>query len=144
MSIRFSLDELADNFEMLGDWDTRYAYLVDLGKRLPALPEADRTDATKVHACMSNVWVVGDLLEGRIDYRAECDTAIIRGVIAVLVGLYSGRTPAEAHALDADVLFERLGLFDHLSPTRHVGVYAIVERMRAVARAHDATLSPEP
>lgn len=134
MPINFDTAELVDNFELLGDWDARYEYLVDLGNQLGELPDGDRTDATKVHACMSNVWVVGDLADGLITFRGECDTAIIRGVIAILVGIYSARTPDEVLAVDADELFERLGLFEHLSPTRHVGVYAIVERFRNVAR----------
>ena len=134
MTALITLDELASNFELLGDWDARYEYLVDLGEQLGALPDEDKTDETKVHACLSNVWVVGDLEDGLVQYRAECDTAIIRGVIAVLVSVYSGASPAAALELDADEVFEKLGLFDHLSPTRHVGVYAIVERMRVVAR----------
>lgn len=131
-----SLEELADNFELLGDWDTRYEYLMDLGNRLEALPEADKTDATKVHGCMSNVWIVGDAEDdGTITFRAECDTAVIRGVIAVLVEIYSGSTPDACMALDPDQMFDKLGLFDHLSPTRHVGVYAIVMRMQQIAVA---------
>ena len=87
---------------------------------------------------MSNVWVVGDLVDGQIQYRAECDTSIIRGVIAILVKVYSGSTPNDALLMDADEVFDTLGLFEHLSPTRHVGVYAIVERMRNVAREYGA------
>jgi cysteine desulfuration protein SufE len=136
MTIDVTLDELADNFEMLGDWDARYEYLMDLGKRLGELPDSDKTHGTQVHGCMSNVWVVGDLDNGVINYRAECDTAVIRGVIAILVGLYRGTTPDETLATDADQIFDKLGLFEHLSPTRHVGVYAIVERIRNVARGY--------
>ena len=129
------IDTLARNFELLGDWDQRYEYLADIGAKLGVLEQEHRTDATKVHGCMSNVYVIaqpgGD---GKIRYRAECDTAIIAGVIAILLKVYNGLTPEEAIALDADELFTKLDLFDHLSPTRHVGVYAIVERMRAAAR----------
>lgn len=130
------IEELADNFEILGDWEQRYEYISDLGDRLAPLTAAEKTHDTKVHACMSNVWIVGELsrdLPPAIAYRAECDTPIIRGVIAILLLVYSGTTPQEALDLDADDLFERLGLFDHLSPTRHVGIYAIVEHIRAIA-----------
>ena len=137
MSLAIPLEELADNFELLGDWDTRYEYLMDLGKQLGELPEAAKTDEAKVHGCMSNVWVVADLNdEGTVQFRAECDTAVIRGVIAVLVAVYSGQTPVACQDLDADEVFETLGLFDHLSPTRHVGVYAIVMRMQQAAGAY--------
>ena len=132
-----TIDELARNFELLGDWEQRYEYITDLGNRLDQLPAADKIHATKVHACLSNVYVVGTLNDGVIEYRAECDTPIIRGVIALLLMVYGGTTPAEALAIDADELFDKLGLFEHLSPTRHVGVYAIVERIRAVAHELD-------
>ena len=135
-----SLSELAENFEMLGDWDTRYEYLMDLGKRLTGLTDADKTDTSKVHGCMSNVWIVGDLdAHGTITFRAECDTAVIRGVIAVLVEIYSGSTPQACMALDPDEMFDQLGLFDHLSPTRHVGVYAIVMRLQQIAQSYGAS-----
>ena len=136
-----TIDSLADDFEMLGDWEQRYEYIAELGETLGELSEADRHDGSKVHGCMSNVYVVGELSDdppGTIRYRAECDTAIIRGVIAILLMIYKDRTPQEALEVDADQLFDRLGLFDHLSPTRHVGIYAIVERIRAVARELDA------
>ena len=138
MNTQVTLSELADNFELLGDWDARYEYLVDLGSALGTLPDEDKSDQSKVHGCMSNVWVVGHLVAGRIQYRAECDTSIIRGVIAILVKVYSGSTPNYALSMDADEVFNTLGLFEHLSPTRHVGVYAIVERMRNVAREYGA------
>ena len=134
-----SLSELADNFELLGDWDTRYEYLMDLGKRLEALSDSDKTDVSKVHGCMSNVWIVGDQnADGSIKFRAECDTAVIRGVIAVLVEIYSGSTPEDCMKLDPDEMFDQLGLFDHLSPTRHVGVYAIVMRLQQIAQSFGA------
>ena len=136
------IDTLARNFELLGDWDQRYEYLSDIGSRLGVLEPEHRTDATKVHGCMSNVYIIaepsGD--DRRLRFRAECDTAIISGVIAILLKVYNGLTPQEAVELDADELFTKLDLFDHLSPTRHVGVYAIVERMRAAAREAEARM----
>ena len=132
-----SVDELAENFEVLGDWEQRYEYITDLGDQLGELTDADKTDATKVHGCMSNVYVTGDLGTGNpplVEFRAECDTPVIRGVIAILLMIYADKTPQQVLDVDADEIFDRLGLFDHLSPTRHVGVYAIVERIRAVAR----------
>ena len=131
------IDQLASNFDFFDDWEQRYEYITELGDKLGDLPESDRSDATKVHGCMSNVYITGDLDDdGILHYRAECDTAVIRGVIALLLKVYTGRTPREALDIDADSFFDRLGLFDHLSPTRHVGVYAIVERIRAVAAEH--------
>ncbi len=139
-----TIDELVENFELLGEWEQRYEYLTDLGKRLGTLPDADKTDMTKVHGCMSNVYIVGDpdpQADDVIRYRAECDTPIISGVIAVLLLLYSGKSPRDVLTISADEFFERIRLFDHLSPMRHVGVYAIVERLRAVARERADTLT---
>ena len=137
------IDQLARNFELLGDWDQRYEYLADIGGKLGVLEAEHRTDATKVHGCMSNVYILAEPAEidGKIRFRAECDTAIISGVIAILLKVYNGLTPQEAIDLDADDLFAKLDLFDHLSPTRHVGVYAIVERLRAAAREMQATMT---
>lgn len=128
--------EIVDTFELLGDWDERYQYLVELGERLPPLASEDRIDANRVHECMSIVHVaahpVGDG-SSCIRYSGDCDTAIIKGVVALLVELLSGKTPQEIETLDIDGLFEGLRLADHLSPNRHVGVYAIVNKMKAQA-----------
>lgn len=131
------IDEIIDNFELLGDWDQRYQYLVEIGERLPAMPVEHKTDANRVVECMSLVHVATqpdpDLPE-RLRYMGDCDTAIIKGVVALLVGLFSGKTPDEIDALDVDGLFQGLQLEEHLSPNRHVGVYAIVNKMKGQAQ----------
>jgi cysteine desulfuration protein SufE len=130
--------EVIDNFELLDDWESRYAYLVDLGEALPPLPDALRTEANRVQGCMSKVWVCPqpDAADpDRLNYVGDCDTAIIKGVLALLIELMSGRTPQEIEALDLDQLFETLQLAEHLSPNRHFGIYAIVELMKAQAKA---------
>ena len=132
-----TLEEVLENFELLDDWDGRYAYLVELGEGLPALPEALRIEENRVHACMSKVWVcpIEDPADSsRLVYQGDCDTAVIKGVLALLIGLLSGRTRDEILALDLDRLFDGLKLAEHLSPNRHVGIYAIVELMKQQAR----------
>ena len=132
------IQEIIDNFELLGDWDQRYQYLVELGERLPRMPDEDKTDANRVIECMSLVHVVAHPdpeRPGHLLYSGDCDTAIIKGVVALLVGLFSGKTPADIAALDVDDLFKGLRLEKHLSPNRHVGVYAIVNRMKRQALA---------
>ena len=132
-----TIEEAVDNFEFLDDWDARYAYLVELGEALPPMDEALRTERNRVHACMSKVWVhpVADPVHpGRLIYQGDCDTAIIKGVLALLIGVMSGRTRDDILALDLDQLFDRLRLAEHLSPNRHVGVYAIVDLMKAQAK----------
>lgn len=137
--------EVIENFEFLDDWDTRYAYLVELGEALPALDDAFRTEANRVQGCMSKVWVcpLSDQSDPRrLHFVGDCDTAIIKGVLALLIELMSGRTPEEIAALDLDHLFDELKLADHLSPNRHFGIYSIVELMKA--QAADAVPAPDP
>jgi cysteine desulfuration protein SufE len=135
--------EIVETFEILGDWDQRYQYLVELGERLAPMPAADKTDANRVKECMSTVYTAVHAhdragQQADLSYTGDCDTAIIKGVVALLVGLFSGKTAAEIEALDVDALFDGLHLDEHLSPNRHVGVYAIVGRMKAQARALQA------
>jgi cysteine desulfuration protein SufE len=130
------IDDIIENFELLGDWDQRYEYLVELGERMPAMDVADKIDPNRVMECMSTVHVVPKPIDGspRLRFHGDCDTAIIKGVVALLVELFSGKTADEIEAMDVDVLFEGLQLEEHLSPNRHVGVYAIVNKMKGQVR----------
>jgi cysteine desulfuration protein SufE len=131
------LSDIADTFDLLEDWDQRYQYLIELGEQLPAFPDQLRTEDNRVKPCMSTVYVsafADSHNPGCIRYRGDCDTAIIKGVLALLIDLYSGRPLAEIEAIDMDEVFERLQLGEHLSPNRHVGVYAIVDLMKEQAR----------
>jgi cysteine desulfuration protein SufE len=132
--------DIVEAFELLGDWDQRYQYLVELGERIPPMPEADKVEENRVKECMSLVHVEAHPDPARpshLSYKGDCDTAIIKGVVALLVGLFSNKTPQEIADLDVDELFEGLHLEEHLSPNRHVGVYAIVDKMKRQARAFD-------
>ncbi len=136
-----TIDRIAGTFEMLQDWEERYQFIYDLGKRLPALDERFKDSDHQVHGCMSQVWfnVQPSAAEpDRLELAGESDTAVIQGIVAILVALYSGKTLAEMLAVDADEVFERLGIYDHLSPNRHVGVYAMVEKIRSLAQASAA------
>jgi cysteine desulfuration protein SufE len=131
------LDDIVDIFELLGDWEQRYQYLTELGEKLPDMPAALKTERNKVRGCMSEVWVCACRDEHDpelIRFYGDCDTSIIKGVLAVLFQLASGKSVAEVEQLDVDELFSRLNLDEHLSPNRHVGVYAIVELMKRQAR----------
>jgi cysteine desulfuration protein SufE len=131
------IQEIVDTFELLTDWDQRYQFLVDIGEEMPPMPAAEKTEDNRVKECMSLVHVAAhpDPVQlGCIRYTGDCDTAIIKGVVALLVRLFSGKTPAEIAEFDVDALFEGLHLAEHLSPNRHVGIYAIVDKMKAEAR----------
>jgi cysteine desulfuration protein SufE len=132
-----TLDEIVDIFELLGDWDQRYAYLIELGEQMPAMPAEEHSEQNKVKGCMSQVWVRAyedDEQPGLVRYHGDCDTAIIKGVLSLLIQMASGRSLSEIDQLDVDEFFERLELDEHLSPNRHVGVYAIVDLMKKQAR----------
>lgn len=131
------LDEIVDIFELLGDWEQRYQYLIELGEKLPVMPEQFKIDDNKVKGCMSQVWVqpyADKQNAARLHYHGDCDTSVIKGVLALLIQLVDAKSPDEIQQLDMDELFERLDLGEHLSPNRHVGVYAIVELMKQQAR----------
>ncbi|MBL6750781.1 MAG: SufE family protein [Nevskia sp.] len=143
------LDELADTFEMLGDWEERYRYLIDLGRKLPALPAEQHTEANKVRGCMSQVWMTGHAEPGpplRLVFQGDSDAHIVKGLIAVLFKLTSGKTPREILDADIGAAFSRLGLESHLSMNRRNGFYAMVERIRAMAAqaAQGAPAGAEP
>lgn len=132
------IEEIEETFDLLGDWEQRFQYLIELGERMAPMPAAEKTDESRVKPCMSTVHVLAfpDPGEGnRIVFHGDCDTAVIKGVVALLVDLLSGRTAREIREMDVDGLFKRLGLADELSPNRHVGIYAIVDKMKAQAEA---------
>ena len=140
------LDDVVDIFELLGDWDQRYQYLMELGEQLPVMPEALKTNDNKVRGCMSQVWVSAyrDPADpSRVQYHGDCDTSMIKGVLALLIQLSVGKTVPEIEQLDVDELFSRLHLDENLSPNRHVGVYAIVELMKQQARTLQSTTAPQ-
>jgi cysteine desulfuration protein SufE len=137
-----ALHQLVDTFEMLGDWEERYRHLIDLGRRLPALPEAERVEANQVRGCMSQVWLAAEAEAGppaRLKLRGDSDAAIVKGLIAVLFALCAELTPAEIVQADVAAAFAHLGLENHLSMNRRNGFYAMVERIKALAARTAAT-----
>ena len=128
--------DIFDIFELLGDWDARYQYLVELGEGLEPMPAAEKSEANRVKSCMSTVHVAAlrdSANPDLIHYHGDCDTAIIKGVVALLVQVMSGRTAQEIREMDIDSLFAGLNLQENLSPARHVGIFAIVEQMKEQA-----------
>lgn len=126
-----ALAELKDEFELLGDWEERYRYVIELGRELAPLSDAERTDAQKVRGCASQVWLVTEPQPGgALVFRGDSDAHIVRGLIAILLRLYSGRAPAEILAFDARQAFESLGLTGALSSQRSNGLASMVARIR--------------
>lgn len=136
MSDDLRYDYILDAFQFLPDWETRYGFIEDLGKKLPPMDDALKTDENRVHGCMSMVWIKTEETDGGIVIvHGDSDTSTIKGIVAILVAIYKDMTPTQILETDTDAKFEELGLFDHLSPTRHVGVYAIVEHARRQVEA---------
>lgn len=132
-----TIEELVENFELLGDWEERYGYLIELGRKLPGLPEAEKTEANRVHGCQAMVWmkmVPGETGPGTFRILADSDAFIVRGLIAVLQLIFNNRTPEEIIQADARAHLLKLGLDRHLSPTRKNGLFAMVERIKLLAR----------
>jgi cysteine desulfuration protein SufE len=133
------IEEILANFELLDDWEERYRYLIELGRMMPPLPEEARTDANKVMGCASQVWLEtrperanGDLT---LNLRGDSDAHIVRGLIALLIALLSGRPAAAVAEADPQETFRALGLAEHLTPQRSNGLRSMVERIKRDARA---------
>ena len=131
-----ALDELTEEFALLDDWEDRYRYIIDLGRTLEPLSETEHTDENKVRGCASQVWLVTEPeAGGRLHFRGDSDAHIVRGLIAILLKLYSDRTSGEILAVDAQGAYERLGLSGALTAQRSNGLFSMVERIRRDAAA---------
>jgi cysteine desulfuration protein SufE len=138
MSALPNIDEITENFSLLDDWDDRYRYVIELGRALPALPDAARTEANKVQGCASQVWLQTTVRPNGeagpvLNFVGDSDAHIVKGLIAILFALYSGKPARDILALDALGLFDQLALREHLTPQRSNGFRSMVERIRAEA-----------
>jgi cysteine desulfuration protein SufE len=129
---RDAQDEIADEFALFGDWSERYQYIIDLGRQLPALDERERIDAHKVSGCQSQVWIVPHGDAARLEFAAASDSAIVQGLIALALRVYSGRSAAEIVSTELRFI-DAVGLRAHLSPTRSNGLSAVLATLRKTA-----------
>lgn len=141
-----ALDEIVDNFSLLEDWDDRYRYVIELGRALSPLAERDRTEANKVQGCASQVWLATTVHPNgqggpMLTFSGDSDAHIVRGLIAILFAMFSGKQARDILSTDAIAVFERLGLREHLTPQRSNGFRSMVERIRADAQAALATVA---
>lgn len=129
-----NIEELAETFDFLGDWEERYKYLIDLGRKLEPLPEADHSEANKVRGCMSQVWMTGTTRDdGRLHFQGDSDSHLVKGLIALLLVMVNDQTPQAILATDIAGTFKRLGLESHITVNRRNGFFAMVERIRQLA-----------
>jgi cysteine desulfuration protein SufE len=132
------IDDIISDFGLLDDWDERYRYIIELGKKLVPLPDAERTDANKVRGCASQVWL-WTRLEPRdgdktLRFVGDSDALIVRGLVAIALTIFDGKTPAEIEAIDAEAIFDRLDLRAHLTSQRSNGLRSLVDRIKRDAR----------
>ena len=134
-----TIDDIIENFALLDDWDDRYRYVIELGRTLEPMPEAEHSAENKVNGCVSQVWLSKKLERNgngaALKYLGDSDAHIVRGLIAILFALYSGKPAHQILAADAVALFEKLGLREHLTPQRSNGFRSMVERIKSDARA---------
>ena len=134
MSINEIQDDIIAEFSDFDDWMDRYQLLIDMGSEQPPLDEQYKTEQNLIDGCQSRVWLQADFIDGMVHFRAESDALIVKGIVALLVRVLSGHTPQEI--LDADLYFiDRIGLRDHLSPTRSNGLLSMLKNMKAYAMA---------
>jgi cysteine desulfuration protein SufE len=134
-----TIDQIIDDFELLDDWEDRYRYLIELGKALQPLPDADRTEANRVRGCASQVWLVTSHSRGQsepvLHFAGDSDALIVRGLVAIAIALFDGKPASKIVATDAEALFQRLGLREHLTAQRSNGLRSLVDRIKSDAQA---------
>jgi cysteine desulfuration protein SufE len=135
-----TIDEIIDNFALMGDWEERYQYLISLSAHLPAMDDSLKTETAKVKGCISQVWMLlGWNSQGRLTMIADSDAQIVRGLVYILLKMVEQKTASEIMALDISEIFSKLGLDTHLSPNRRNGFFSMVERVKGFAVSYPQT-----
>jgi cysteine desulfuration protein SufE len=131
------LEEIITNFEYLEEWEDRYGYVIELGKAMPTMPEELQNERTRVHGCVSQVWLASNIETGEngviIRFTGDSDAMIVRGLIAIILAIYSGRTATEIQQADAWDILKKIGLHDHLTQQRSNGISALISRIKSIA-----------
>ena len=132
-----NIDVLIENFELFDDWEDKYRYLIDLGEHLPPLPQELHTEEWKVSGCQSQVWLIPEVVEENgnklIDFQVDSDAAIVKGIMAIVLSIFTHKTPEQIKEIEVENIFAKLGLSEHLSPSRRNGLGAMTEKIRYYA-----------
>ena len=132
-----TIDEIRDNFELLDEWDDRYRYVIELGRTLEPMPEAEHSAANKVQGCVSQVWLLTHrkgAVDPVLEFEGDSDAHIVRGLVAIMLALFSGKRAREVLAIDAEATMREFGLDEHLTPQRSNGLRSMVERIKTDAK----------
>lgn len=135
LSLDADIEQIVENFSFLDDWEDRYGYLIELGNALTPVSAEEMNDANKVQGCVSQVWLVSHYEGGKLYFRGASDAHIVRGLVAVALSIYSGKTPQEVAQLDEQETFQAIGLAEHLTPQRSNGLKSLVGKIKATAQA---------
>ena len=134
MSIAYTVDDLKEAFSLMDDWEDRYRFLIELGEQLPPMADELKTEATEVRGCTSQVWMVMLPSEdNKVDFLADSDAQIVRGLIGVIFAVYQGQPYENVKNIDVDGIFEELGLASHISPNRRSGFFSMVEKLKTLS-----------
>jgi len=130
-----NIAEMIEDFTFLEDWEDRYMHVIDMGKALPAVPDELKTEANKVKGCASQVWLISTEIDGTWTFSGDSDAHIVKGLVAIVLEIFSGRTAAQIASLDANDILSKLGLSEHLSAQRSNGLASMIGRIKSVASA---------
>ncbi len=142
-----TIDDVIETFDFLEDWEDRYKYIIELGRALPPFDEKYMTEENRVHGCTSRVWLIHELVDGKVIFKGESDAHIVRGLVSLILMIFSGKTPTEIISTDARETLDKLGLEKHLSPMRTNGLFSMVAKIKSIGSAYagisEASGSPE-
>jgi len=130
-----NIDEVKETFELMDEWEDRYRFIIDLGRNLPDFNESDQTEENRVHGCTSKVWLIYDKPGDNIVFKGDSDAHIVRGLVSIILMIFSHKTPIEILEIDAKAILTDLGLSQHLSPMRTNGLFSMVERIKAIGES---------
>ncbi|HHL43936.1 MAG TPA: SufE family protein [Hellea balneolensis] len=133
MELAENIQDLIDDFAFLDDWEDRYMHVIEMGKALTPLSPSEQNDENKVSGCVSQVWLVHELRDGKLYFRGDSDAHIVKGLVAIVLEIFSGRTPQDIRALDAESIIKNLGLAEHLSTQRANGLKSMIARIQNTA-----------
>jgi cysteine desulfuration protein SufE len=131
------IEEVKETFEFMDEWEDRYRYIIDLGRDLPEMDIQDQTEENRVHGCMSKVWLLYHKEGDNVIFRGDSDAHIVRGLVAIIMMIFSNKTPEQIIQTDARAILTDLGLSQHLSPMRTNGLFSMVERIKAIGKSFD-------
>lgn len=130
-----NIEEIKETFELMDEWEDRYRFIIDLGRDLPDFDEKDQTEENRVHGCTSKVWLIYEKNGDKITFKGDSDAHIVRGLVYIIMTIFSRKTPQQIADTDATAILTELGLSQHLSPMRTNGLFSMVERIKEIGRS---------